>query len=207
MTVVPVGRILTEMFPESPRAQNIVTWQVRRTGLPLIQRRCPGCGSGTFKASGKFRVNANGKLIDVWLLLQCASCDRTEKATVIERSASIDATLLRRFETNDPDLVTEVLLDPAVARKNHLTLEWEDSWEVVSDLDMPGQKYPYSVRVTFADPIPLRPSHVISKGLGVSRSKIKQMVDTQLIVLPCKLGARTSAAFTFTVMAEEISQG
>lgn len=180
----------------------IATWQVRRTRLPLVRRRCPSCGSDTFEASGKFRVNANGKLLDVWLLLKCTRCDRTVKATVIERSASIDPNLLRRFEDNDPDLVTEVLLDPATARKNRFTLEWAGSWEITSDPDVPCRQYPCSVRVTFADPIPLRPAQLIAHGLGVSRSKIKQMVDARLIVLPSKLGVKTCATFEFTIMAE-----
>jgi hypothetical protein len=189
------------MFSESRRTQTIATWQVRRTRLPVVRRRCP-CGSDTAEASGNFRVNANGKLLDVWLLLQCTRCDRTTKATVIERSASIDQDLLRRFEINDSDLVAKVLLDPATARKNRFTLDWEGSWEIVSDPDMPGREYPCSVRVTFADPIPLRPPQLIAQGLGVSRSKIKQMIDTQLIRLPRELGVKICATFEFTIMAE-----
>lgn len=190
------------MSSELTQAQNIATWEVRRTGLPSIQRHCLSCGGDTFKASGKFRVNANGKLIDVWLLLHCTRCDRTDKATVIERSASIDSALLPRFENNEADLIVDVLLDPATARRNRFTLEWANSWEIISDAETPGRQYPYSARVTFTDPIPLRPIHVISRGLGISRSKIKQMVDTGLIVLPSKLGAKTSTDFEFTFMTD-----
>lgn len=190
------------MFSESRSTQPIATWLVRRTRLPVVRRRCPACGSDTSEASGKFRVNANGKLLDVWLLLQCTRCDRTSKATVIERSASIDHNLLRRFEKNDSDLVAEVLLDSATARKNHFTLDWEGSWEIISDPDMPCRQYPCSVRVTFADPIPLRPAQLIAHGLGVSRSKIKQMIDSRLIELSGKVGVKTCATFEFTIMAE-----
>jgi hypothetical protein len=95
-----------------------------------------------------------------------------------------------------------VLLDPATARKNRFTLDWEDSWEIVADPDMPDRQYRCLVRVTFADPIPLRPPQLIAQGLGVSRSKIKQMIDAQLIKLPCELGTKTSATFEFTIMAE-----
>jgi hypothetical protein len=68
--------------------------------------------------------------------------------------------------------------------------------------DVPCRQYPCSVRVTFANPVPLRPVHLIARGLGVSRSKIKQMVDVRLIVLPSKLGFETCATFEFTIMAE-----
>ncbi|MEV6815283.1 DUF1062 domain-containing protein [Micromonospora sp. NPDC051296] len=33
----------------------------------------------------KFRVNANGKLLDIWRLVACVSCDRTSKITVHDR--------------------------------------------------------------------------------------------------------------------------
>jgi hypothetical protein len=190
------------MSSDSQHTQTDATWQVRRTRLPSVRRRCLSCGSDTHEASGNFRVNANHKLLDVWLLLQCSRCDRTAKATVVERSASIDHSRLRRFEKNDSDLIAEVLLDPAVARRNRFTLDWEDSWEIVSEPAMPCGQYPCSVRVTFADPIPLRPAQLIAQGLGVSRSHIKQMVDTRLIELPLKLGAKTCAAFEFTIVAE-----
>ena len=95
-----------------------------------------------------------------------------------------------------------MLLDPATARKNRFTLDWEGSWEIISDPDMACRQYPCSVRVTFADPIPLRPAQLIADGLGVSRSKIKQMIDTRLIKLSLKLGVKTCATFEFTIMAE-----
>jgi hypothetical protein len=189
------------------RSPTIVTWQVRRTRLPVVRRPCPACGSDTYESSGKFRINANGKLLDVWLLLQCTRCDRTTKATVIERSASIDLDLLRRFEDNDPDLIAEVLFNPATAQKNRFTLEWEGCWEITCDPDVPFSHYPCSVSVTFADPVSVRPVHLIARGLGVSRSKIKHMVDARLIVLPANLGFETCAAFEFTIMAEAQGAG
>lgn len=190
------------MTNESGHVQTVATWQVRRTRLPVVRRRCPVCGGDSFGASGKFRINANRKLLDVWLLLRCARCNRTAKVTVIERSASIDSSLLRRFEDNDPDLVIELLLDPVIARQNHLSLDWTDSWEVIADPVVPGCQFPYSVHITFADPVPLRPSELIARGLGISRSRVKKMVDAGLMVLPIKPGTETCAAFDFIVMGD-----
>jgi len=49
--------------------------------------RCPDCPAGSATTGGgKFRVNANGKLLDVWLLVRCVSCHRTSKLTVHERT-------------------------------------------------------------------------------------------------------------------------
>jgi len=190
------------MLSVTMRTQDAVTWRIRRTRLPLVRRRClSNCGSETTTASGSFRANANGKAIDIWLLLLCTQCGRTSKVTVIERSASIDPGLLRRYENNDSDLVAEVLVDPAIARRNRFTPDWEDSWEIISTHEMQDQDYPLSVHVEFIDPIPLRPAHVLSMGLSLSRNKIKQMVDSDLITLPLKPGTKTCTPFEFKIMS------
>ena len=47
----------------------VLPWVVRRTRLPLLSLRCPDCRSeSATTGKGRFRVNANGKLLDVWLL-------------------------------------------------------------------------------------------------------------------------------------------
>jgi hypothetical protein len=54
----------------------VLPWVVRRTGLPLLSSRCTDCPSRSATAGeGRFRVNANGKLLDVWLLARCTACD------------------------------------------------------------------------------------------------------------------------------------
>ncbi|GLY28377.1 DUF1062 domain-containing protein [Kineosporia sp. NBRC 101731] len=173
------------------------TWEIRRTRLPLVRRRCPDCRSRTAQASGKFRVNASAKLLDVWLLLHCTGCERTSKVTVIERSATIAHHLLVRFENNDPDLIAQVLLDPATAHRNHFALDWGNSWEVVTDPDASWQ-HPGTFRVTFADPIPLRPARLIAAGLRISRNKAEELLDTRVIELSGELGTKIRSTFEFT---------
>ena len=55
----------------------------RPDGLPYgaddsrirVYHRCGGCGKKReFVNSGKFRVNANGKNVDVWLIYRCSKC-------------------------------------------------------------------------------------------------------------------------------------
>jgi hypothetical protein len=73
----------------SAQPHTALSWTVRRTRLPLLSLRCAGCPSRSATAGeGRFRVNANGKLLDVWLLVRCVSCNRTTKLTVRERAPS-----------------------------------------------------------------------------------------------------------------------
>ncbi|MDY2783843.1 MAG: DUF1062 domain-containing protein, partial [Candidatus Pseudoruminococcus sp.] len=51
-----------------------------------IIRGCAKCGSKSrFVNTNKFRVNANGSKIDIWLIYQCEKCRHTLNLTVLER--------------------------------------------------------------------------------------------------------------------------
>ena len=112
----------------SSQPHTVLPWVVRRTRLPLLSLRCMDCGSeSATTGEGKFRVNANGKLLDVWLLVRCVSCHRTSKLTVHERAPvrSFDPAELHGYRANDLELVASRLLDPLLARRNRFTLDWK----------------------------------------------------------------------------------
>ena len=55
--------------------------------------------------SGKFRVNANGKSVDVWLIYRCKKCKHSWNLTLFERTkpGKIPAELFGAFLENDHD--------------------------------------------------------------------------------------------------------
>lgn len=54
-----------------------------------VIRGCSGCGRKThFRNTHKFRVNANGNRLDVWLIYQCENCKHTLNLAVYERQRS-----------------------------------------------------------------------------------------------------------------------
>ena len=88
-------------------------------------RRCLRCRRPRrFRCTSKFRVNANGKSIDVWLLFDCCSCGATAKLPVLERVAvsRIGQARLQAFETNDFDEVTAAAADVALLRRAGFTI-------------------------------------------------------------------------------------
>ncbi len=75
-----------------------------------IIRRCGGCGKKkSFVCSGKFRVNANGRRLDVWLIYRCEKCGRTLNVPIYERvpPERIPPELYDRFLENDRKLAVE----------------------------------------------------------------------------------------------------
>ncbi|WP_239137565.1 DUF1062 domain-containing protein [Sphaerisporangium rufum] len=173
-------------------------WVVRRTRPPLLSLRCVDCGSQSATAGeGRFRVNANGRLLDVWLLVGCVSCDRTSKLTVHERVPvrSLDPAELHGYLVNDPRPVAALLLDPLFARRNRFTLDWTGAWRLEATPVRLDQAWPVQVAVVFADPVPVRPDRLIARGLGLSRNEVSRRIK-------CEVPPRRTrnTGFTFTLL-------
>ncbi|MEU7008550.1 DUF1062 domain-containing protein [Streptomyces sp. NPDC046332] len=174
-------------------------WVVTPTCLPLVIRRCHTCASERFRANGRFRVNANHKLIDAWLLVLCTGCGDTAKLTVLERMnvRSVRPELLNRLHDNDPLLAAELLQDPVVRRRNRIALDWDDAWR----LDTGGSDHldrdVVDVSVRFAARIPVRPVRLIAEGCGLSRSEVERLIPEGKLVSAVRLSGRLSDDFTF----------
>ncbi|GHB53997.1 hypothetical protein GCM10010377_51240 [Streptomyces viridiviolaceus] len=174
-------------------------WVVTPTCLPLVVRRCHACASGRFRTGGKFRVNANHKLIDAWLLVLCTACGHTARLTVLERVnvRSVPPELLDRLHDNDPALAAELLQDPLVRRRNRIALDWAGAWR----LDTGGPDHPdrevIDVSVRFAARIPVRPLRLIAEGCGLSRAETEKLITEGRLVSAARLNGTLSGDFTF----------
>ena len=178
-------------------------WAVRESGLPAIVKPCVDCSGTRHHPSGKFRLNANGKLLDVWLLLCCAACDRTSKVPVHERVhvQSLDRARRLAYEANDPAMVREQTMSASLAAKNGYRLDWTGTWELETDLPFYSPDDPASLKVliSFELPAPVRIERLLMLGLGVSRAEVRRMVATGRIRLPTALAAKAHQDFEFTV--------
>ncbi|GAA2231709.1 DUF1062 domain-containing protein [Streptomyces amakusaensis] len=176
-------------------------WAVVPTRLPLVLRRCHTCASERFRASGKFRVNANHRLLDAWLLVLCVACGETAKLTVLERInvRSIRPELLDRLHANDAGLTAELLQDPAVRHRNRIALDWDGAWR----LDTGGPDHPdrevIDVSVRFAARIPVRPVRLIAEGCRLPRAEVERLITRGSLVSAVRLSGRLSGDFTFTL--------
>ncbi|MFF9364241.1 DUF1062 domain-containing protein [Streptomyces griseoluteus] len=176
-------------------------WVVAPVRLPLIRHRCHACRSETFRTSGKFRVNANHKLLDVWLLALCTACGETTKFTIRERMnvRSIRPDLLDRAHDNDPSLAAELLQEPAVRRRNRIALDWDDAWRLETGGSDFRDREVIDVSVRFAAQIPVRPVRLIAEGCGLSRADVEKLLDEGKLVSAVRLSGRLSSDFTFTL--------
>ena len=92
-------------------------------GLEMIKvyHRCGGCGKKQeFINSGKFRVNANGNRVDIWLIYRCKRCKHTWNLVVYERvrSSKISQTEYGQFMENDNELALKYGNDINFLKRN-----------------------------------------------------------------------------------------
>ncbi len=86
-----------------------------------VYHRCARCGKKrAFVSSGKFRVNANGNLLDVWLIYRCEKCKHTWNLAVYERVrlSRLAPGEYERFLQNDPALAQQYASDPSFLKRN-----------------------------------------------------------------------------------------
>jgi hypothetical protein len=178
-------------------------WAVRECGLPAIVRPCADCPGSRHHPSGKFRVNANGKLLDVWLLLNCAACGRVSKVPVHERARvqSLEAARRLAYQANDPTTVRGLTMSASLAAKNGYHLDWTGTWELETDTPFrsPDDLAPRTVLVSFELPAPVRVERLLTLGLGLSRAEVRRMTADGRIRLPLALDAKAHQDFEFTV--------
>ena len=101
-------------------------WTVLPSTTPKIIRRCPRCDRDRFYSSDKFRINANKKIIDVWLIYKCVNCDFTHNLPIITRKpvSKIDGKLFTRLQENDAALCWQYAFDAGIFQKG-MQIDWD----------------------------------------------------------------------------------
>lgn len=154
-----------------------IIWQVEYTSLPKAVRYCKKCGvKSEFVSSGMFRVNAQQKYLDVWLIYKCSRCDSTWNLTLYTRvnPKSLPTELLKGFHCNDERLAAKFAMDIGLLRKNgaELTLPAYDVAGEMIDLANATELHLISEY-----PSDLKVASILRKRLGLSRKDFELMLD------------------------------
>ena len=151
-------------------------------------------------------MNANGKLLDVWMLICCELCGRTSKIPVRERNRvqALQRERLLMFQDNDPAMVRDLAMDGALAGQAAYQLDWSGTWKL--ETDMPSRELeradpvPLEVDVRFELPVPIRVEKLLTAGFGLSRSAVRGMVGSGRIRLPMAIDVKAREDFTLFVI-------
>ena len=148
-------------------------------------RNCSGCGKKSYFINTKrFRVNANGNRLDVWLIYQCEKCKHTYNLAIYERVkvSSVPEEEYRCFLCNDEQLAEMYGRNHQLFKKNKAEVDLEAlSYQFVKLKDIPvSGNYKHQVEVIIHNPceIKIRPEKQIAEVLNLSRSQVKKLMDS-----------------------------
>ena len=157
-----------------------ITWTITSSASPMPILTCARCDTRrAFASSGRFRLNANGKRLDAWLIYRCTVCDQTWNRPVFERRArnTVDPALLDALQRNDPEFATKTALDMTGIKR------WEPGGDdtaisVAKAVASTCKAEAVLLEITMRMPSPvpgIRCDKLLALGLGVSRSAVDKL--------------------------------
>lgn len=170
--------------------ETTITWEVKVKNTPLLIKKCSHCDSDRFYCSDKFRMNAQKKNIDVWLIYRCVKCDNTCNLTLLSRSKPdlIDKTLFHSFSMNDKDTAWKYAFSTEMERKNNLRLDYGSvEYEIIPNtsledlLNLSNEVIKIHIKCEFE--FDLKLSSLIRRRFSLSANQVKRMFEDGIITI------------------------
>lgn len=156
----------------------------------LVVRNCAGCGKKTyFHNTKRFRVNANGNLLDVWLIYQCEKCKHTFNLSVYERKRpeSVLQKEYTSFLNNDEQMADKYGRDIKFFKQNKAEVDFQSVEYHMEKREEEMKKsengYPQKVVIRNPHDLKIRPEKQIAEVLALSRSQVKNLLDNGEIII------------------------
>lgn len=155
-----------------------------------VIRGCSGCGRKThFRNTYKFRVNANGNRLDVWLIYQCENCKHTLNLAVYERqrSSAIPKAAYEAFLKNDALFAKQCGQTMSLYQKNKAAVDFEQiDYSYIKRHETTESSSPNTVSALIIhNPcgLKIRPEKQITEVLGLSRSQVTKQIAQGALLL------------------------
>lgn len=164
--------------------ETTVTWEVSVKNTPLLIKKCSHCSSTRFYCSDKFRMNAQKRNLDVWLIYRCVQCDNTCNLTLVSRSKPelINKSLFHSFSMNDRSTAWHYAFSAELERKNSLKLDYSSvEYEVISShspeemLALPDEII--HIQIICPHEFNLKLSSLIRKYFSLSANRMKRLIE------------------------------
>jgi hypothetical protein len=168
-----------------------VLWTIRTSATtPRPVLRCSRCNQQrAFAPSGRFRLNANGKRLDAWLIYRCTACDAAWNRAIFERRhrSEIDDTVLEALQGNDPVLSGQIARDAAGLGRWTTRFAEGDGGAIAVDKAVlahgDGDVERLAIDLLLAVGTTVRCDRLLATGLGLSRSGVAALADAGRIAI------------------------
>ncbi|RVU55849.1 DUF1062 domain-containing protein [Anaerosphaera multitolerans] len=160
-----------------------INWEVEYLSSPKVIRYCKKCGHETEHISSDlFRINAQQKSLDIWLIYKCIHCKNTWNMTIYTRinPKSISQDLLNKFMKNDENLARACALDTELIKRNRVKIE-------LPPYDIKGESIDFrsDTKIKIYNPYSanIKVSKVLREKLSLTRKNFDSLVLNKIFQL------------------------
>ncbi len=185
--------------------KKVFEWIITPTSPPRYLLRCSKCGKKTeYYCSEKFRINAQKKLVDVWLIYKCENCDTTRNIDIITRmhSNKLNIDEYELFLDNDIKTAWRYAFNKDVIKKNRVIVDYSKieyimSGDILLLEEISNREEDFvEFEIKFDYDIELDIAYVIRKNLMISVSQFNRMIDNDIIsTYPSYTGKRLKVKY------------
>ncbi|WP_242961469.1 DUF1062 domain-containing protein [Peptostreptococcus faecalis] len=158
-----------------------IIWNVEYCTPPAILRYCKKCGKKReYVCSGEFRINAQQKVLDVWLIYKCVQCNTTWNSSIYSRVSpqSLGVDLLERFHNNDAFLALQYAMNISILHKNGVEIKMPAYNIIGEDTSLENSVI---IKIKSQYILPLKISSVLRTKLNLSRREFENLVSNNKI--------------------------
>lgn len=159
-----------------------------------IIRNCPKCGrKANYINTRKFRINANGSKLDIWLIYQCVECKHTFNLAIYERKkvSSIPKEEYQCFLDNDEQLAEMYGKNMQLFQTNKAEIDFDRLHYGLVKLHetIENSGFGEQILITVKNPwqLKIRSEKQIAMVLGLSRNQVKSLLEKGEIELVAEL--------------------
>ena len=163
-----------------------IHWNIVFSGTPEILRYCKGCRKKqSFFSSGLFRINAQQKNLDVWLIHRCHKCDEVWNMAVHSRvnAGALQQDIYEGYLSNDPDLAKATAFNRHLLDKNRAEFNIQRSGlEIIGpEINLEILTGPVNVVLHSVYDLDIRVEKLLRYKLNISRATLKAWIKLNLI--------------------------
>lgn len=159
-----------------------ITWDVQYLSFPAVSKHCKKCGKKSqFLCLEKFRVNAQRRALDVWLIYNCSDCNTTWNAKVYSHISpqSINPEQLEGFHKNRQSLVEEYAMDSDFLYRNGVDEVEVPPYSIIGDDFLLSENVELEIKSKY--PFPVKVSSLVREKLHLSQKAYIGLIENKNI--------------------------
>ncbi|SKC89295.1 DUF1062 domain-containing protein [Maledivibacter halophilus] len=155
-----------------------ITWDIQYLSPPPAIKYCKKCGKKTeYLCSGLFRINAQRKYLDIWLIYKCLDCDSTWNMTIYSRinPKNVAPKILDGFYSNNGELAKRYAMDIELIRRNGAEIGLPKYKILGANINFGT---PIELHIKSSYPSRLKVSSLLREKMNLSQNTFKQMINS-----------------------------